>query len=477
MALKDKRKMIIDRQKSLETYLNYNHVLLNIFRGGLLPEIEKILKSSLTEQYFNAIKDRILPLNVLPRYISKLAKAYATSPQRVCENEQEQMFVDYYTRVLCLNKRGMSADNYANLFKGFAWDPYISAKGMPKLRTLPFDRFFVVSEDQEDPNQVDIFVKLIGKREVMSELGKRDLKEVFYTYTDTEFDAFDQDGNTYFPALAENEGINPYGVIPQVYGNRGDDELIPTQDTDLLQFTTVVPVMFSDIAGAAMFQCFSLMYGIDVNAENLVMAPNAFWSLKSDQKSDKEPKIGVIKPEVDIDKFVGLIINSFVFWLETKGIRVNGVGSMNASEVASGISKIIDEMDTYEVRKQNIKNLEEDEQALWKNLAKLHNYWIKSGMLADKSAPGLVNPDIEVKVIYDEPRPFKTREQILAEIESEMKLGIIGRLDAAKKLYPDFDEDAVREMLERADEVIQDNPAQPDTQEPDMNDQQDPSVQ
>ena len=141
--LKDKRREIIQYVKDHRKFVMHNHEVLDIYEGNLLQYVNKCMQSSLSPQYYNAIKDRILPINVLKRFIDKVSTTYSKAPQRISDNAQE--FIDFYANELDLNVSGGIADTYSNLFKGYAWEPYINKAGKPALRELSFDKFLVMS--------------------------------------------------------------------------------------------------------------------------------------------------------------------------------------------------------------------------------------------------------------------------------------------------------------------------------------------
>ena len=212
--------------------------------------------------------------------------------------------------------------------------------------------------------------------------------------------------------------------------------------------------MLSDAAGAQMFQCFSILYGINVNVENITMSPNAFWSFKSDE--EKTPSVGSVKPEADTQKVMEFVTNIFVLWLETKGIRVGSMGNTQGTSTASGISKIIDEMDAYEVKKRSMQWFQLDEEELWnEKLPAIHNFWIKSGMLVDSEAPSLVVGEMDIEVEFEQPQPFISRTEELANVKAEMDMGILTKEMAIKILHPDYSEDTVSELLEEKDVIVE----------------------
>lgn len=440
--LSAKRKMIIDQVKDHASFLKVNSEKLDIYEGNLLPYIDAILKASLSQQYYQSIKDRILPVNILQRYVDKVATTYSKAPKRTTQNEAAKEFLDYYVKQFDINNSGSIADSYATMMKGFAWEPYVDEDGEPRLREIPFDKFLVISDSAVSPETETIFVKIMGNSE------NADGECLLFAYTNDEFDAFYMNEETAGEYLVDNQGVNEIGTIPFVYAKRQKNKLVPTQDTDILAFTKAIPVMLSDAAGAQMFQCFTILYGIDLNFESLKLSPNAFWSLKSDKETDKEPKVGSIKPEADTDKVVSFIMNSFVLWLETKGIRVGSIGEMNSGNLASGISKIVDEMDVHKLVIKSMDWFEKDERALFnKKLPKIHKYWIESGIVDASKVPAIVD-EPQIEIVFERPEPMVSRTDEIANVKGELEIDTILFEDAVRKLHPEYDEDKVKAVVE-----------------------------
>jgi hypothetical protein len=440
--LKQKRQILIDYIKKHSTYLAHNAESLDIYEGNLRPYVDSILKSTLSETYYNAVKHRSLPINILQRYVDKVSNTYSKPPERVSENKIAKDFVDFYADYFDINNSGIVADQYSNLSKCFAWEPYIDLNGRPSIRELSANKFLVYSDSKESPDQETIFLKFIGQQDENPD------SLLIFAYSNTEFDAFYLNGATANEFLIENGGVNLVGIIPFVYGKRQKNKLIPTVDTDMLSVAKTIPVMLIDAVGAQMFQAFSVLYGIDITATGLKLSPNAFWDLKSDKTSDKTPQVGVLSPQADTDKVMSFIINVFVLWLETKGIRVGSIGSTDAGGMASGISKIIDEMDTFEIRKKSMKYFEEDEEELWNDkLPKIHNYWIKSGMISPSEFPPIIpeGMDLDIDVNFEEPAPLIDRATEIKNIKDEVELGTMTLDQAIRKLHPDYTDDKVEE--------------------------------
>jgi len=446
--LRDKRKDIIEYVKKHKHFLKRNAEALDIYEGNLLPYVDEILQKTLSPQYYQPAKERILPINILQRYVDKVATSYEKSPSRMSKSKNQRVndFVSFYKEQFDMSVSGQICDQLSNLHKGFAWEPYIDLNGKPQLRELSFDKFLVMSDSMISPDEETIFIKFMGYR------SSDEDSLLLFVYTNDEFDAFYMNGQEASEFLLENQGLNPIGVIPFVYGKRQKSKLIPTQDTDMLAIVKAIPVQISDLGMAQMYQCFSIMYGVDVNSENLIMAPNAFWSFKSD--NDKKPEVGTIKPEADTDKGLSFVMNVFILWLETKGVRVGSIGSVTGSNLASGISKIIDEMDVYSIKKKSMEWFEKDEAELWNDkLPKIHNYWVQNGLVEASTVPPIVNDEFDVVVEFPELEPMISRSEEIANFKSELELRTITREYVIRKLHPHFTDEEVANVLANAEIV------------------------
>lgn len=374
-------------------YLQENSEKLAIYEGELMPQVKKVLKDSISEQYYKKIESRVIPINVLPRIIDKMSKAYLHSPERKVQNSSDQKILNEAVDYMDMDVNMNIADEFSNLFKAYAIDLF-EDKGEPRMDILPYDRFLVMNRDKKNRMKVTDFIKFMGKvKHNETEL------ELFWVYTDEFFLPVLSNGEVYTPDLDGNDGINPFGRIPFVYGNRSKQRIIPRQDTDIVQLTKVIPVTLSDLGGAIMFQCFAVVYGIDIKAENLIITPNAFWSFRSDPNGSNQPKIGTIKPEVDVDKVLSFIKSTFSLWLETKGIRVGALGDSDGAITSSGISKIIDESDTSDIINRSKRYFEKEEKDFWDLFKIKNNYWVKNvpnyklKMVSEDFAPEIFTED------------------------------------------------------------------------------------
>jgi hypothetical protein len=447
---KDELLILVKQYKSLADTLEHNEALFTIYEGDLLSYVLKDLQAQFSAKSFEAVKYRVAPINVLKRLVDKLSKIYAKPPQRKITggSQKDQDLVDFYRTEMDMDNSMTLANEFFNLFKTCAIEPFLD-RGNPKLRLIPSDRFFVYSNDPVNPMRPTHFVKIMGK------IKRADGREspLFYGYTDQEFLAFDDKGEIVTeimmrPDISVLEGKNPYGKIPVVYVNRSKHDLTPKIDTDTLAMTKLIPILLSDLNYAVMFQAFSIIYGIDLDEENLSMSPNAFWRLKSDPNaaSGNKPSIGVIKPEVNIHEVLSLIKAEMGFWLQSKNIKPGAMGNLSVEHMASGISKAIDEMDTSEDRQKQTMFFKDAEADLFDLLINnMHPVWMRDPSFKNRLG---FSSGVKITTHFAEQRPIvDTSKQIDDQIKKLMA-GLQDKRGALSELYPDWDDEQLDEKLE-----------------------------
>jgi hypothetical protein len=392
----------------------------------------------MSPQSFEQQMHRLCPINILPKIVDKLTNIYQTAVTREVVNgsETDAALLGWYANSFAVNRRMNTANEFYNLTKASLVFPYVS-NGAPRLRVIKNDRFAVISTDPIEPNK-PTHVVVFG--------DKVDGKDIYWTWSATEFLISDESGETRQDLMIKYDnplGVNPVGRLPFVYIN-ASSELYPPQDTDTLTMVKLLPIMCSDLNLAAMFQCFSILYGIDISDTNLKFAPNAFWSLKSDPTSDKKPEIGSIKPQVDYDQVLNLIQSQLTMWLSSKGIRAGSIGTLTAENAASGISKMIDEMDTFDARQKQVSIFEDAERELWDlTLNHMHPYWVASGMIDN---PAIFTPTAAVVTKFAIQLPQQTRGQVVRDIKEEFAAGFISRRRALVKLNPEMTDAEIDEL-------------------------------
>lgn len=435
---------VIKKTKDYAHTLDHNKILFDIYEGNLLEYVLQDLNKQLSKESYDVVCHRVAPINVLTKIISKLSTIYSKSPKRtvVDGGKQDEELLAYYEDKFNMNSTMGIANELFNLHKSTTLEPFIS-EGEPKLRAVPSDRSLALSQDQTDPTNRTIWVKLMGKRNYN---GKEE--EVLYIYTDTDFIPITMGGEILIDVLRQQENpeaINPYMEIPSTYINRSNHCIVPQIDTDVLRMTKIIPLLISDLNYAVMFQSFSIIYGIDLDTTNVKMSPNALWNFKSDSTKDHAPSVGVIKPSVDIAEVVQFIQAQLAFWLDTKNIRPGSIGGLSGENFASGISKIIDEMDTSEDRQKQVQYFTKAEGEFWELIINyMHPYWM-SQKLIDTNLN--FSPGVSIKTEFQEQIPLTQRTDMLNDIVLELTNKLTTQKEAIKRLNPEMEDKEIDALI------------------------------
>lgn len=448
-TLRERIPQFLEKLEDYDLFYEYNEEVLDIYEGNLLPYIEQLMKDTLDDRYFQHIKHRILPINFIQKIVDKLAKSYSESPLRRADDME---FVEQYEQILDLDAKMGMAEEYSYLNKGYALKPKLTNRGEIKMDVIPFDKFHVIADDPSDKMLPTVFIEFLGK--VEREKTVKDREEIlevdcYIAYTDNEIIGFDEEGS-WIPEIAEELNYtNPLGCIPFVYGNRGRSNIMPKQDTDFLRLAKVLPLMLSDINGAIMFQCFTLIYGIDVEFQDAKMSPNAIWDLRSDPKSDKTASVGTLQPTVDSEKALNWFKNMLGLWLDSKGIDAGSITQLDSQDMASGLSKAMDELDTTEARKKSINKLAKEEKELFVLLAKLNNYWLT---LPQSNELGLRMVDVqEIEESFEaEFKEPTVKLDYTTEVQNSINMlqnGLSYREKEIKRLHPYASEDEINQIF------------------------------
>lgn len=443
MSLRQEIKMIVDAYGAHAKTVQHNAAVLDIYEGNLLAYVDKDLRAQFTsDQSYSQCRQRLAPINLLQKIVDKTSTIYQPGPaRRVIGNDADKELFAWYVEKMNPNEAMADAADLMTMCKSALLQPYLHER-LPRLRAVQSDKFFVHSTDPVDP---------MTPTHVVTFHACDDGKVAFQAYTKTEFLAFNSDGEIDAAAMAaikNPEGVNPLEVIPFVYAAASRFRLNPTPDSDLLTMTRLIPLLFTDLNYAVMFQAFSILYGIDLDDENLAMAPNAFWRLKSKPGAvgqETKPELGQIKPQVDIDPVLGLIQTELSLWLNTRGIRPGTIGQLSGDNFANGISKMIDEMDTAEARQWLADKFAQVEAKLWHRIMhELHPKWVANGLI-DNAAK--FSPKAAVEIVFPAQTPMVSRTQMLTESKMAIETGLSTRRRELKRHNPLLSEEEIDALI------------------------------
>ena len=465
MAIRDEVDLLLKHIREQAPVIEHNKNLLCILEGDLMRFIKDHLARELKEQSLKDALPRIAPINFFKRIISKLSKIYQQSVQRriVDGNERDDKLLEMYLQAMQMDCNMNVGNEYFNAFKTnlnqlFLNGDFDNGMGMPALRPIPNSMFYVYSTDMIDTTNPTHIIVPWGKER--KHCGPRDddfkMVDAFKVYTKDEISIIDADGEIKPDPVTM--GINPFGLDQFMYVNGSNNFLNPPVDSDSFQMSVLLPVLISDLNYAVKYMAFSIVYGIDVDDANMVRSPNSFWALKSDPtQPENKPSIGQIKPQIDIQASMQLIISELSMWLNSRNIRPGSVSDVSAENMVSGISKLVDEMDTSDERKKQVERYAAAEEHFWNgktgNSGVLHNIhpkWVANGTI-HPSMRYMFSPNARVEISFPEQLPAMRRGQMITDLINEMNAGFVSRRTAMAKLNPEWTDARIEEEIEEID--------------------------
>lgn len=437
--------------------------------GQIEPLILKELQKDMHEQTFKAATHRLPPINLVGKVVDKLSPIYSPGARRTIQGgtKADEELLAFIEKHMECDENFLFACQSAVLTQGSFVNPYLDqAEGKPRMRVLQKNEAFARSSDDHDKRKMTEIV-LFSK-------GGADGKHHFRRENAFFWEEFDEDGNeivhtnfvlTESGLFARDENgdlieeladtTNPYGAIPYIYLNLSKISLFPPPQDDMIKMPLVIPILFTDLNYASKYQAFSILYTINCEDVVAVIAPNAIWNLKGDPSAQHPPELNVVKPDVDIEALLTLIQSQLAIWLNTKGIRPGSVGSLDKDSFASGISKMIDEMDTVELRRSLVKHATKMEREFWDLV--LHRMWPEwvDRKLVTKDDGSLelrkFSKGCRVETNFADQVPLQNRGQVVDALEKEVKAAFTTRKRAIMALNPTLTEREVDELIAEID--------------------------
>jgi hypothetical protein len=318
-----------------QDYLKTAEKLYNIYNRQITPYIKQRLVSDLKGQNSREeAMSRISAINILPMVVDKLSQAYRSPVDRkATQGINEKQLGDIVTTWDLENTMEM-ANKMLNLFRCVAIEPVFTES---RFRVLPAHRFLAMSDGTID-NVMVAFIKVIGD-EIKATANQGQLLVTEYeVITASETYTLDSSGGI------KDRVPHEFGMIPIVYATRDIVTLQPPEDMDTFEMVTLLPILLTDGNFAIKFQCFSIIYTMNLEAKNMTLSPNAVWNFKSTGQEGDKGELGMLKPTVAVEDILSFIKAQFALWLESKKLKMQSFASAQLDSV-SGIAKAIDQAD------------------------------------------------------------------------------------------------------------------------------------
>ena len=448
--IKNEIPKIVEYINDNKKYISVNRTLFEIYNGRLTKYLHDAIDAETkTDNTKFEIKARIATINILQKVVGKLSKVYTAKVSRkllYTDNALYQEIFDNMEISLELNDTLKSANELLNVSHCVALEPVFS-NGKNELRVIPAHQFLPYSSDEDDHTRMTHFIKFIGNENCNSKIIK------CIVYDENSWVEINGAG-----AILDY-GEHNLGVIPFIYINRSKYLLKPFEDEDTLHMTLLLPLMLTDLNFALRFQSHSIVYGVNVDASNLSMTPNSFWSFQSNGGDGDKPIIGTINPTVDSDKMIATINHEFALWLDTKNIKTSALKNGATGESVSGISKAIDNADVNDIIDTDTNLFRNAEAKLWELIRRMYNAnFMEKTQIDEQNVPEILSDDFAPTILFFKTNAIiETNKDSLENIITKLYNGFMTKKMALREIYPDMIDEEVDLLQEDIDnERLQD---------------------
>ena len=432
--------------------LEMNRKLYEIWQGQLRKEVEDSLRREIISPraYQRAI-ERIPSINVPKKAVDKLSKVYIENPVRLADNKVDREIMQNIVKNSDMNNCMMVGNQFLNLHWMFAAEPYVQ-DGIQKVRILGGHQFLPYSDDPSNPNNMTVFIKLLGNETKEVTVPKFDVNgqkqgttdeirqvTILALYSDDEFLIIDTGGGIRVDLMRKmgvNSAKNPFGRIPFIYGTKNKTQLVPYPNKEAYDMAILIPKLYTDLNYASQFMSHSIIWTKNAKIGNQEINPDAIVDLGERTEENGDPEIGTIDPTVDIPNTLRLIGSQLDMYFSSIGIKTEIRN--NSNEDASGVAKAIDEGDTTAERKVQLEFFTNIEMRLWDLISDMQDVWSSAGIVNKERRKFTTGFSDTFRVMFAEMKPLKTFKQKMEEIQLMRAEKMITRRQALKMVFPDM---------------------------------------
>jgi len=405
---------------------------------------EEIIKEAISREYakpetVEELSARLIPINFTNKIITKLAGVYTAEPMRRVSdrNVSDTELLEEYIEEMCLNQRMKEANRYFKLFKRNLMEVYVDDNGDPYVRNLPRHTYEAFSFSSLTPNRPDVIVKIIRDDRNLT-------KQVLHVWSTESH--YISNGHGEPVGQPDNpDSMNTYGALPFIYINESSFSVDPISDDDLMRMSIALPVILTDICWATKYQSNSILWTLG-DVGTIPSSPNSVVAMNFGPDG-QEPKIGQIKPEVDTDKVISMVQTLVALLLSTKNLSTSTVqAQLTTSNAASGISKMIDNAESVEDKKDQQEYFRKAEHDLWELISKkMIPAWRASGMLNPEFNKEF-SPQFMIDVYFTEPKVMTSEKEQIEISEMRLKAGFSTLRMELEAIYPQLNREQIDEL-------------------------------
>lgn len=426
-----------ERRENKRRYMMFNGKTKEVVREAIVGEFKK-------PETINELMARLVPLNIMQKVINKLSGVYKEAPLRtvLSKDEKEIQYLNSLEDALELNMRMKEANRFFKMNKKALLELYLDDDGVPSLRVLPAHTYECLAIKKKKKSVPNLIVKIDEEQERL----------IFWT--DESHWVTNLKGEVIAGLMAEldnEEGENPYGILPFEFINESSSSVHPIQDDDLLAVSIAIPVILTDLLFGLKYQCWSIIYTIG-KVGDIPFNPNSVIQLDFGEDG-QIPSLNTVKPDIDSDKLLNVVMALVSLILTTKNLSVGSItDGITAQAAASGLAKMLDSAESVEDKKDQQAYFLKAEMNIFKKLIVMLRYW-KEGNELNTDYDFDLPEDFRVSVSFQDPRPLMTEGELIDNSSKKVDKGFSTIKRELQKLYPDMDKEDIDKLyLEILDE-------------------------
>lgn len=468
-------------------------------------QIKKWVLQSLSNEGFKPttiaqMENRASNISICRKIVNKLAQTYIGGVERIVEEEQSQKAVDLIADELDINTALKKSDRYRQLFKNtciqvvpkscpiYMDDGTEEEKWSIILKVLapweydviqsthnPEKAMAFVLTDFPERNQF-VFNSVKGSQGYRtSELDLRGGdgmeqsiadspddqgvdKRYFIFWSNKYHMTCDIGGNII--AMKDNpDNINPINIIPFVdihmdqdgdYWAQGGDDLIDGSILLNKELTDLNFVTFHQGFGQLVISGKDLPKNIQGGPNNAMV-----FDVK---EGDPTPQVFYAVSNPPVQQWLDKIKSQLAMLLSTNDLSPKAISaSLDASNVESGISKLIENSEVT-ASHQDVQGIYQDaEPYMWEVIRRWHGLYSEESLLIDELQAIPPFEDSNVKVKFVQLKPIISEKEKLEALKLRKDMGLNTLVDLIKMDNPDLTNDEAEKKAEEIQEEKQSN--------------------
>lgn len=243
--------------------------------------------------------------------------------------------------------------------------------------------------------------------------------------------------------------------IINVANNEGTFEYWVRQGQSVSDFNIAYAAELSSLSQIVRLQGYSqavLSGSKELMHESLQIGPTKFLKLTVDPDQPVDTKFEFVNPSPDLDgsiRFLEMLLANF---LTSRGVDPKIIsGKSDATSFSSGIERLLHNLERFEASREDISLFTNAEDKIFNLVKAWHNVSRGTDRLEEKYLTSVIPDESSVVVSFNKPEMIQTRQERIAQVEKEMDLGLISRIDALEQFHG-IDRDAAIEKAKQIDE-------------------------